>query len=95
VPVWQSDTNSSSRTMASSSSLAMNRAPLVVCRGLVVPRLGPLLDLAHGPRGRGRLASVRSPTRCGKDLKIDGQVGGSAADHKGKQRSAWRSPEDC
>jgi hypothetical protein len=36
--------------MAWSSLLAMNRAPLVVCRGLVVPRLVPLLDLAHGPR---------------------------------------------
>src|SRR5215207_2539766 len=43
-------------------------------------RLGPLLDLAHGPRCRGRLASVRSPTRFGKDLKHDGQVGGSADD---------------
>jgi hypothetical protein len=42
-------------------------------RGLVVPRLGPLLDLAHGPRGCGRLASVRSPTRCGKDLKPMGR----------------------
>jgi hypothetical protein len=57
-----------------SSSLVMN-PPLVVCRAAGRARLDPLLDLAHGPRGRGRLASVRSPIRCGKDLKHDGQAG--------------------
>jgi hypothetical protein len=59
----------------------MNRPPLVVCRGLVVPRLGPLSAGSWSAWSRpADIGAITDPLRKGPE--IDGQVGGSAEDHE-------------